>query len=232
MQSHHRIFWKGITHSLPFIAVVVPFGFLFGVIATEAGLNIVQTMSFSLVVVAGAAQFTALTLLMDNAPTVVAILTALAVNLRMAMYSAALAPHLGPAPLWKRALVAYGLVDQAFILSDTAYQKHTDWSVDEKLAYYAGSTVLIIVLWMIVTYAGGMVGTALPEWLALDFALPMTFVAMIAPGLRTPAHMVAAGVSVLGALTFAFVPYGLGLLLAALCAMAAGAEVERRMMQR
>ena len=39
-------------------------------------------------------------------PLRVALLTALAVNLRMAMYSAALVPHIGHAPLGQRALMA------------------------------------------------------------------------------------------------------------------------------
>ena len=44
----------------------------------------------------------------------------LAVNLRMAMYSASLVAHLGPARLWQRALVAYLNVDQTYALVERA----------------------------------------------------------------------------------------------------------------
>ena len=68
---------------------------------------------FSLVVIAGAAQFTALQLLQEEAPTVIVLISALAVNLRMAMYSASLTPYIGSAPLWQRAFAAYLTVDQS-----------------------------------------------------------------------------------------------------------------------
>ncbi len=74
--------------------MVAPFGLLFGVVATEAGLNLVETLTLTVLVIAGAAQFTALALLEDQAPTIIVIIASLAVNLRMAMYSAALFPHL------------------------------------------------------------------------------------------------------------------------------------------
>ncbi|MDF1521878.1 MAG: hypothetical protein P1P87_03550, partial [Trueperaceae bacterium] len=43
---------------------------------------------------------------------------------------------------------------------------------------------------------GALVGNAVPSGLPLDFALPITFLAMIGPMLRTPAHVVAALTSV------------------------------------
>ena len=59
-------FWQGLRDGLPFILVIVPFSALFGVVATEAGLNVYETLAFSVVVIAGAAQFTAVQLMMDN----------------------------------------------------------------------------------------------------------------------------------------------------------------------
>ena len=98
---------QGLTGGLPFMFVVVPFGLLFGVVAMDAGLTLTQTMGMTMLVIAGAAQFTALQMMVDNAGLWLIIAAALAVNLRMAMYSAALVPHLGKAPLWQRALIAY-----------------------------------------------------------------------------------------------------------------------------
>ncbi len=42
-------FWKGVRDASPFIVVIVPFSFLFGVVATETGLNIFETLMFSVV---------------------------------------------------------------------------------------------------------------------------------------------------------------------------------------
>jgi len=64
-------FWAGFRDSAPFVVVAGPFALLFGVLATEAGLNVFEALAFSVVVVAGAAQFTALSLLQDDVPTLI-----------------------------------------------------------------------------------------------------------------------------------------------------------------
>ncbi|WP_150120932.1 AzlC family ABC transporter permease, partial [Sulfitobacter sp. HI0040] len=76
-------YFKGVADGAPFILVIIPFSTLFGIIATEAGLSVFETLSFSVVVIAGAAQFTALQLMQENAPTAIVLASALAVNLRM-----------------------------------------------------------------------------------------------------------------------------------------------------
>ena len=95
----HGLFWYGFRNGLPFIFASMPFATLFGIVATEAGFDIYQVMSMTVIVIAGAAQFTALAQLQDNAPAVMVLAASLAVNLRMAMYSASIAPHFVGAPL-------------------------------------------------------------------------------------------------------------------------------------
>lgn len=226
--SPKSIYLRGILNGAPFVLVVVPFALLFGVAATESGLPMAQVMGFSVLVIAGAAQFAALQLMVDNAPTVMILATSLAVNLRMAMYSAAITPHLGATPLWQRGIIAYFLVDQSYMLSMSYYETHPNLTMPQKLAYFFGVITPVAPLWYLASYLGALVGTAIPPEFALDFAVPITFLAMIAPGLRTRAHMAAAGTSVLLALLLVWMPYGTGLLVAALVAMMVGAEVERR----
>lgn len=225
-------FPQGLKAAVPFALVVCPFALLFGVAATEAGLNLTETMSFSVLVVAGAAQFVALQLSAENAPTLIVLATALAVNLRMVMYSAALTPHLGAAPMWQRALVAYSLTDQSFALCSAEHETRPDRPLREKMAFYAGTAVPMVTLWYLFTYIGAVAGKAIPPAFALDFALPITFIAMIAPMLRTAAHVAACLVSIVASLALAFMPYGTGVLVAAVLAMLTGAQVELWMKRR
>ena len=211
--------------------VVAPFGLLFGVVATEAGLDIVQTMVMTVLVIAGASQFAAVQLLSDNAPTFVVILTGLAVNMRMAMYSASLTPHLGKASLGKRALVAYFLVDQSYAVSVAEYENAPARPLPEKLAYFFGSVSPIAPLWYGFTYVGAVAGKAIPPEYALDFAVPITFIAIVAPALRSLPQISAAFVSVSVALLLAWLPYNSGLMIAALLAMMTGAAIEKRLEQ-
>lgn len=227
-----RAFWQGLRNGGPFILIVAPFGAVFGVVATEAGLDLVQTMAFSVIVIAGAAQLTALQLMTEQAPTLIVLLTALAVNLRMAMYSASLAPYLGAAPVWQRALVAYLMVDQAYALSILRYDADRAMTVPARFAYYLGVVALICPVWYLGTLAGALLGSRIPDSLPIGAAVPIAFLALIGPMLRTPAHVAAALVSVVGALAFSFLPYSLGLLVAALAAMITGAVVEARMEAR
>lgn len=219
-------FWMGLRHGAPFLLVIVPFALLFGVVATEAGLNVAEVLGFSVLVIAGAAQVTAVQMMIDNAPTVMVLATALAVNLRMAMYSASLTPHLGAAPLWQRALMAYATVDQSYAVSIARFESHPKMTLAEKSAYFAGTMALIGPAWYAMTLAGALLGPSIPPEFALDFAVPITFLALIAPALRTLAHVAAAMVSVSAALALAGLPYNMGLLIAAAAAMATGAQVE------
>lgn len=225
-RSPAQAFRHGIVQSLPFLVVIVPFALLFGLVATEAGLDLAQVMGFSVLVLAGASQFTAVQLLSDNAPAIIVILSGLAVNLRMAMYSASLMPWLRGASGRQKAWVAYALIDQSYALSIQHYERHPRLALSQRLAYFAGTAVVLCLPWMAATWAGATVGQAIPDGIALDFAMPITFLAMIAPMLRTAAHLAACFVAILGALLLAGLPSGLGLLIAAPAGMATGALVE------
>ncbi|MTH76581.1 branched-chain amino acid ABC transporter permease [Paracoccus aestuariivivens] len=218
----------GVIQSLPFLLVLVPFGLLFGVLSAESGLDLAQVMGFSVLVLAGASQFTAVQLLTDHAPTVIVIVSALAVNLRMAMYSASLVPWLGDAGPRQRALTAYLLIDQTYALSIQQFERNPRLRLDQRLAYFLGTAICACVPWVIASAVGFRLGRAIPESWALDFALPITFLAMVAPMLRSAAHIAAAGVSIVASLVFTVLPSGLGILLAAPLAMATGAWVEKR----
>tara|TARA_A100001391_G_scaffold25391_1_gene13777 strand:+ start:301 stop:1005 length:705 start_codon:yes stop_codon:yes gene_type:complete len=219
---------KGATGALPFLLVVVPFGMLFGVVGTEAGLNLAQVMGFSTLVIAGAAQFTAVQLMVDEAPTIVVIVSALAVNLRMAMYAAALAPYLGPAPFWQRAIIAYLNVDQTYAMSHQQFEAEPQMPLPARVAFFFGCATPILPMWVVATYVGAVAGAAIPPEFALDFAVPITFIALVAPGLRTLAHVAAAATSVMLALALGWIPHNLWILAAGIGGMMVGAEIERR----
>ena len=226
MMLARSAFLRGMLHGAPFVVVIVPFALLFGLLASDAGLAPWEVLGFSLSVFAGASQFAALQLLQDKAPVLVILVTALAVNLRMVMYSVALAPHFGTAPLRIRAVMAYFLVDQSFALSVAEFERRKLLSMAEKVAYFFGTVMAIAPLWMVSAVAGAIMGRAIPADFALDFAVPISFLAMAAPMIRTPAHVAAAGVSVVGGLALQGPPYGTGLLGAGAAGMVAGALVE------
>lgn len=225
-------FRRGVLAGLPYLIVIVPFGMLFGMAATATGFNLAEVMGFSILVIAGASQFSAIQLMNDNVPALIVIATGLAVNIRMAMYSAAIAPHLGGMSFWQRAFAAYALIDQSYAINAVKFENSPKMSLADKIAYYFGSIVFTAGPWPIATFVGATAGNLLPADLPLEFAIPITFLAMIAPLLRSLPHLAAAAVSVAGTLALSFVPYNLGLLIAAAGAMATGAFLERLLARR
>ena len=225
-------YWAGVRDGAPFVLIAVPFATLFGVIATDAGLTLAQAMGFTILVIAGAAQFAAVQMMVENASIAFVLLAALAVNLRMAMYSASLVPYLGAAPLWKRACVAYLNFDQTYITSVARYEARPEMSVSERVSYFVGVATPITPLWFTMTFVGIVAGQAIPKAWALDFIMPIMFLAMVSPMLKSLAHVAAAAMSVAVALALVDLPAGTGLLVAAGAAMLTGALVETWMERR
>lgn len=226
MQVSRPAFLRGVRHGLPLVVVVAPFAALFGLLASEAGLRLYEILIFSTVVFAGASQFAALQMLQDNVPLLIILVTALAINLRMLMYSVALTPYLGSTGVKARALVAFFLVDQSFALSIAEYEKRPEMSPDERFSYFIGTVAPIIIAWLSAITAGAVLGRAIPSEYSLDFALPITFLAMAGPMLRTMPHVFACAVSVAVTLALYWMPFGTGLLVGAAVGMAAGAVAE------
>lgn len=222
----------GIRDGWPFVFVAAPFAMLFGVVAIEAGLSLAQAMGFSVVVIAGAAQFAAVQMMVDGATITLVLLAALAVNLRMAMYSASLVPWLGKAPMWQRALVSYLNFDQCYMASMAHYEAKPAMTPSERAWFFLGTATPLAPIWIAFTAVGAIVGSSIPPEYALDFALPITFLAMIGPMLRTLAHVAAAFVSMCVGLALIWLPSGSGLLIAAGCAMVTGVIVEDWMEKR
>ena len=76
--------------------------------------------------------------------------------------------------------------------------------------------------WQVTTAIGVFVGAAVPDSWSLDFALPLTFLAILMPALRgRPAVAAAAVAGAVAVIGFRW-PYGTGLLTAMLAGMAAG----------
>ena len=225
-------FLRGLAAGAPFILVIIPFSMLFGLLASEAGLSVIEAFVFSFLVIAGAAQLTAIQLMQEQAPTFIVLASALAVNLRMAMYSASLTPYIGAAPLWQRALAAYLTVDQSYIVAITKFEKEPEMTVPQRMAYFFGAVTPVALLWYAGTLVGALLGTQVPDSWALDFAIPITFLAMIAPMFKTLAHLVAAFVAVVVSLLAAQVPYSMGIIIAGAAGMMAGAQTEKWLAQR
>jgi predicted branched-subunit amino acid permease len=92
--------------------------------------------------------------------------------------------------------------------------------------YALGTGLALWAAWQVSTAVGIRVGAGLPPELSLDFALPLTFLALVAPTLvDRPAAIAALSGGVL-ALALFNLPFKLGLVVAAMAGVGMGVVVE------
>jgi predicted branched-subunit amino acid permease len=200
---------------------VFPFGLIAGVAAVEAGLTTVQALAASPMIFAGASQLAAMDLIGRSSPVPVIVLTALVINARFAMYSAALAPPFASLPIRHRAVAAYLLTDQAFAMSTIRFAR-TDEPATARFAFYLGAALVLALTWHTATIVGVVVGSGVPPEWSLDFAVPLVFIALLFPAITDRATRVAAITAAIAASSLRGMPLNLGLLTAALIGIVAG----------
>ena len=209
----------------PLLLAVVPFGLVLGVTAAATAVGGLLGIATSSIIFAGAAQLVTIQLFDAGTSLFVVILTALVVNVRHLMYSAALAPHFSEFPRRSRWLLPYLLTDQAFAVSMTRYETADDPLY--KRWYFAGAGLTLWVSWQIATVAGVVLGAQIPDSLGLSFAIPLVFLALLIPVVQTRPGLLAAVVGGLVAVAAFDAPYGLGLVIGALAGIAAGVVAEQ-----
>jgi 4-azaleucine resistance transporter AzlC len=217
-------FLLGVRETIPVTIGVIPFGLVAGVTSVNSGFPADASFHMSWMLFAGASQLAAVQLYAQNAAFVLIVLTAFMVNTRYIMYSAALAPHFKTLSLHWKLLLSYIMVDQAFAYSLAHYHKHPD--LTEKQWYYLGTAIPSWVIWVCASLAGVLLGQTLPSEWGLDFAVPLSFVAVLVPALKDRPALIAAIVG--GVLATVFAPTRAGVLVGALVGITAGWWVEQR----
>lgn len=209
----------------PLLLAVVPFGLVLGVTAAATVVGGILGIATSSIIFAGAAQLVTVQLLDGGTSLFVVILTALVVNVRHLMYSAAMAPHFSEFPQRSRWLLPYLLTDQAFAVSMTRYETTDDPLY--KRWYFAGAGLTLWTSWQIATVTGVLLGAQIPDSLGLSFAIPLVFLALLIPVVQTRPGLLAAVVGGLVAVAAFDAPYGLGLVIGALVGISAGVVAEQ-----
>ena len=226
MSEQSKYFWAGVRSEIPLLIGVFPFGMIYGALALGAGLSTAAAQMMSSIVFAGSAQFITTQLVHESAPGFVIVLTIAVVNLRHMLYSASLAPYIASLPMRWKVLLSYLLTDEAYAPTILHYEKegvipHAHW-------FWLGAGAALWVTWQVSTALGIFLGAAIPESWSLEFALPLTFIAMLVPVLRDrPAIAAALSAGIVALVAFSL-PYNLGLILAALVGILAGTILEGR----
>jgi 4-azaleucine resistance transporter AzlC len=226
MKNRNSTFWAGLRAEIPLLIGVFPFGLIYGALALSSGLTPAQAQMMSSIVFAGSSQFIAVQLFHETAPGLVIVLTIAVVNLRHMLYSASLAPYIASLPMRWKVLLSYLLTDEAYAPTVIHYEKegitpYSHW-------FYLAAGFALWFTWQVSTAIGIFLGSSLPESWPLAFALPLTFIAMVVPVLKTRPAIASALSAGITALVAYSLPYKLGLIVAAVVGIAVGTYLEAR----
>jgi predicted branched-subunit amino acid permease len=218
--ARSRDFRDGFTEMLPACVGLVPFGIVCGVGAAAAGASWITSLGMSAIIFSGAAQIVCAQMIAADAPFLVIVLTTTVLGLRLLMYSAAIAPYLKPLPeRWQRAL-AFMLSDQVFAAAIRRF--HMD---DDRIAagrHFLGSGFASWLAWQVSCMLGYFAGNLIPSAWSLEFAVPLCFIALVAPVFRNTPSVLAAISAGVAVIALAHLPMRLNLIAAGLIGIVVG----------
>jgi len=219
-------FKLGFRAMLPLAPGILPFGAVMGSTFAEANLTFDQSMLMNASVYAGAAQLATVNLMKLNAAVFVVVITGLMINMRFLLYSAAISPQLKGEPWWIKFACAFTLTDQSYATmtakADLFSNNH------QAIRFYLGSALAMGLTWHGSVIAGVIFGNFAPASLSLDYAVPLSFVALLVPTLKTRGHRVLAVFSSLVSLLMYGLPFKAGLIVTAILSMGLAAVIIRR----
>ena len=223
-------FLAGSRAMMPVLLGTVPFGFVAGVAAISAGMTPTQGIALSILSFSGIAQLIAAQLIAVDSPLLVTVGAAAVVSLRFLMYSAAVAPHVAHLDRRWRLLLSYLMTDQNFAAAMHRYRepgdtRHAHW-------HFLGAAFTLYVTWQAAVAFGVLAGAQVPASWSLDFAVVLSFIALLVPAVRTRADLGAAVVAGAVALWAAGLPYRLALVVASIAGIATGLAIESRHTRR
>lgn len=158
----------------------VPAALTYGLLAKSAELTFIETMSLSIFVFAGAAQYIALSLITIGTGVFEIVLTTFILNIRHFLMSAALNEKAEEEAMWKKAAYSFGVTDETF--SVAAMKSGSIHS-----SFMAGLILISYSSWVLGSGLGFVAGNAMPPVVqeSMGIALYAMFIGLLVPSLKT-----------------------------------------------
>ncbi len=178
-----EVFKQGIFEELPLQLGVFPFGIIYGIMAIESGLTPMQAFLMSSIIFGGASQVAFVQLISSNTPFGVIVTTVGAINSRHFLYSISMMEYLKSLSLKWRIVLAYLLTDEAYAISIRKFINEPNISFLH--FHLLGTGMTLFLSWQTSTLMGVFLGGDLPQFLDLQFIIPLTFIAIIVPMIKS-----------------------------------------------
>ena len=210
----------------PWLLGVAPFGLVIGVSAARADIPLLAGWLTAPLLFGGSAQVATIGLLATGAAPAAVVIAVIAINARLVLYSATMAPHWRHQPRWWQAAAAYFIVEPTLAVGVAGYETFDDARRAHR--HYTGAALTLWVAWLSAVTIGATVGAGLPAGLHLEFVVPLFLAGEVVHRIRDAAVFHAALMSALVALVAVSMPLRLGPVTAITAGIAAGLLSERR----
>jgi len=196
-------FMSGLKAGVSIAIGYFPIAVTFGLLSKSSGLTLAETISMSLIVYAGAAQYIALNLLSLGIGVAEIILATFILNSRHFLMSASIQARSAKDPLWKKMIYAFGITDETFSVASLKSGKIT-------AGFMFGLGGIAYGSWAFSTLLGYLFGASLPDVLkeSMGIALYAMFIALLMPALSKSRKTLSLALSGAG-FNFLFTYFGL-----------------------
>ena len=219
------IFKQGVLEELPLQLGVFPFGIIYGIMAIESGLTPMQAFLMSSIIFGGASQIAFVQLISNATPFGVIVTTVGAINSRHFLYSISMMDFLKNLSIKWRIGLAYLLTDEAYAISIRRFINEPNKSFIH--FHLLGTGITLFLSWQISTLTGVLLGGDLPQFLDLQFIIPLTFIAIIVPMIKSKSTLITVISSGISALIFKNLDINFWIILSGLTGILAGMTSSR-----
>ena len=167
-----------VVDTLPTVFGYLGIATAFGVIARATGFSTITVILMSVIIYAGSAQFTTVSMLAAGSPIASIVFATFMVNSRMILMSTTVAPFFKKDSLGKVMLIGTLLTDESFAL---AMNKLNYTNGKMNFSWFNTENIISYSTWVIATMIGALLGNFIedPKKLGLDFANVAMFIGLL-----------------------------------------------------
>lgn len=167
-----------VVDTLPTVFGYLGIATAFGVIARASGFSTITVILMSVIIYAGSAQFTTVSMLAAGSPIASIVFATFMVNSRMILMSTTVAPYFKKDSLGKGMLIGTLLTDESFAL---AMNKLNYINGKMNFSWFNTENIISYSTWVIATMIGALLGNFIedPKKLGLDFANVAMFIGLL-----------------------------------------------------
>lgn len=211
---------EGFRVAFPQSIGLIPWALVTGVAMVTAGFTPLQAMGMNVIVFAGVAQLGTLPLIVAGAPLWLIVTTALVLNLRFLIFSAAIAQGFRGIGAGKRWLSSYLLIDGVFAACFEKMLTHEDrrW----RLGYYLAPSIWSWLLWQVFALTGVLAAGSIPRNWSIEFMATIALIVILLPMTKFRPMLVAAATGGSMAVLLHGMPLRLGVIVAIIAGIGAG----------